>query len=119
MYQRMASTDLDQAFQALANGTRRGIIEQLSRSEASVATLAASYDIAQPTFLRHIRVLEAAGLVSTQKEGRVRTCRLESERLARLESWLHRYQRGWASRLDRLADLVDAPHTPQEPPDEP
>lgn len=108
---------LDRGFQALANETRRGIIEQLCEGEASVAELANAYDMAQPSFLQHVRVLESAGLVSTRKEGRVRRCRLETARLAQLDAWINCYQQGWAARLDRLADLVDEP-TSKEPEDE-
>ena len=118
MFSSSASVELDQAFHALAHATRRSIVEQLSRGEASVASLAEAHDIAQPTFLQHIRVLESAGLLSTRKVGRVRTCRLVPERLAALEHWLQRHQRGWAARLDRLAKLVDPPST-QESTDEP
>jgi DNA-binding transcriptional ArsR family regulator len=107
---------LDRGFQALANQTRRAVIEQLSRRGASVTELAESHGMAQPTFLQHIRVLEAAGLVSTRKEGRVRRCQLETERLAQLDAWITKYQQVWGSRLDRLAGLLEPE---EEPPHEP
>ena len=112
-YQSFDPVLLDRGFQALANRTRRGVIAQLCDGEASVAELSAAYDMAQPSFLQHVRVLESAGLVSTRKEGRVRRCRLEAARLAQLDAWITRYQQGWVARLDRLADLVDDPN-PQE-----
>ena len=107
---------LDRGFQALANQTRRAVIEQLSHGNASVAELAESHGMAQPSFLQHIRVLEAAGLVSTRKEGRVRRCQLETERLAQLDAWITTYQQVWGSRLDRLAHLLEPE---AEPPHEP
>lgn len=102
---------LDRGFHALADATRRGVIAQLSLGEASVAELAAPYDMALPSFLQHVRVLESAGLVATRKEGRVRRCRLETARLAELDAWITRYQQAWAARLDRLGDFLDATDT--------
>jgi DNA-binding transcriptional ArsR family regulator len=116
MYRPFDPVALDRGFQALANQTRRAVIEQLSRRGASVTELAESHGMAQPTFLQHIRVLEAAGLVSTRKEGRVRRCQLETERLAQLDAWITKYQQVWGSRLDRLAGLLEPE---EEPPHEP
>ncbi|PKP81130.1 MAG: transcriptional regulator [Alphaproteobacteria bacterium HGW-Alphaproteobacteria-18] len=101
------STALDRGFHALADATRRGVIARLAQGEASVADLAAPYDMALPSFLQHVRVLEEAGLISTVKTGRVRTCRLEAERLAALNRWIAEYEAGWAARLDRLGDILD------------
>lgn len=98
---------LDRGFSALADATRRDIIARLSAGEASVTDLAAGYDMALPSFLQHVRVLEAAGLISTVKTGRVRTCRLETQRLADLDRWITRYHAAWQSRLDRLGDLLN------------
>jgi DNA-binding transcriptional ArsR family regulator len=108
-------TALDRGFRALADATRRGMIAQLSLGEASVAELAAPYDMALPSFLQHVRVLESAGLVSTRKEGRVRRCRLETTRLAELDAWITRYQQAWAARLDRLGDFLDGTDTEGDP----
>lgn len=98
---------LDRGFHALSDATRRGVIARLAEGEASVADLAAPYDMALPSFLQHIRVLEAAGLIITEKVGRVRTCRLQAERLAALDQWINRYEAAWRSRLDRLGNLLD------------
>ncbi|MFN7055803.1 ArsR/SmtB family transcription factor [Hyphomonas sp.] len=98
---------LDKGFHALSDATRRGVIARLSEGEASVADLAAPYDMALPSFLQHIKVLEAAGLITTVKTGRVRTCRLQAERLAALDQWINRYEAAWRSRLDRLGDILD------------
>ncbi len=104
------STDsdlLDRGFSALADATRRDIIARLSGGEASVTELAAGYDMALPSFLQHLRVLESAGLISTVKTGRVRTCRLETQRLAELERWITRYHAAWQRRLDRLGEMLN------------
>ena len=99
---------LDRAFHALGDATRRGVIAQLSLGEASIAELAEPYDMALPSFLQHVRVLESAGLVSTRKLGRVRRCRLETARLAELDAWITQYQQAWAARLDRLDAFLNA-----------
>ena len=93
---------LDRGFQALADATRRAVLAQLSLGEASITDLAAPYDMALPSFLQHVRVLETAGLVSTKKTGRVRRCRLETQRLRDLQEWISTYQAAWDLRLDRL-----------------
>ena len=98
---------LDRGFHALADTTRRGIIARLAQGQASVADLAAPYDMALPSFLQHVRVLEEAGLISTVKTGRVRTCRLEAQRLAELDQWIASYEAAWRTRLDRLGDILD------------
>lgn len=98
---------LDKGFSALADATRRDIIARLSAGEASVTDLAAGYDMALPSLLQHIRVLEGAGLISTVKAGRVRTCRLETQRLAELDRWIMRYHAAWQRRLDRLGDVLN------------
>ena len=98
---------LDLGFHALADATRRAVIARLTAGEASVAELAAPFDMALPSFLQHVRVLEAAGLISTVKTGRVRTCRLETQRLAELDRWITRYHAAWQRRLDRLGDILN------------
>jgi DNA-binding transcriptional ArsR family regulator len=99
--------ELDRGFQALADATRRAVIARLTVGEASVAELAGPFDMALPSFLQHVRVLEAAGLITTVKKGRVRMCRLEAERLAVLEGWISRYEAAWHSRLDRLGQILE------------
>lgn len=98
---------LDRGFHALADATRRGILARLAEGAASVAELAAPYDMALPSFLQHVRVLEAAGLISTVKTGRVRTCRLEAQRLAELNRWIAAYEATWSGRLNRLGDILE------------
>ncbi|MFN4183828.1 MAG: ArsR/SmtB family transcription factor [Hyphomonas sp.] len=99
---------LDRGFHALADATRRGVIARLAQGEASVADLAAPYDMALPSFLQHVRVLEDAGLISTVKTGRVRICRLEAQRLAALDQWIARYEAAWNARLDRLGQILES-----------
>ena len=101
------SQQLDRGFQALADATRRAVIARLTAGDASVAELAAPFDMALPSFLQHVRVLETAGLITTVKKGRVRMCRLEVERLAALEGWISRYEAAWHSRLDRLGQILE------------
>lgn len=82
------------------------MIARLTKGEASVADLAAPFDIALPSFLQHVRVLEAAGLITTEKQVGVRMCRLEAQRLGELERWISGYQAAWRTRLDRLGDIL-------------
>lgn len=98
---------LDRGFQALADATRRAVIARLAKGEASVAELAGPFDMALPSFLQHVRVLEAAGMITTRKEGRVRTCTLAAGRLDELNRWITTYQTAWAQKLDRLGDILD------------
>ncbi|MEZ6012897.1 MAG: metalloregulator ArsR/SmtB family transcription factor [Hyphomonas sp.] len=106
--QKQALTNrLDQGFHALADATRRAVIARLAEGETSVSDLAAPFDMALPSFLQHLRVLETAGLITTAKQGRVRTCRLEPGRLAELDRWITQYEAGWRQRLDRLGTLLD------------
>ncbi|WP_291078359.1 helix-turn-helix transcriptional regulator [Hyphomonas sp.] len=104
---------LDRAFQALGDATRRGVLAQLALGEAPVSKLAEPYDMALPTFLQHLKVLEAGGLVSSRKQGRVRLCRLEAARLAELRSWIRQHEQVWAARLDRLDDFLNT-HDPEK-----
>lgn len=98
---------LDRGFHALADATRRAVIARLTKGEASVAELAAPFDMALPSFLQHVRVLEEAGLITTVKQGRVRTCTLATARLAELNGWISRHETAWAKKLDRLGLLLD------------
>ncbi|MGE0153057.1 MAG: ArsR/SmtB family transcription factor [Reyranellaceae bacterium] len=93
---------VDAVFRALADPTRRNVIAQLSAGPSSVGELAAAHDMALPSFLEHLKVLEGAGLVRSRKVGRVRTCELAPERLAIAETWLDRQRAVWEARLDRL-----------------
>ena len=93
-------------FQALANPTRRAVLERLGRGPASVGELAGPFDMALPSFLQHLRTLEAAGLVRSRKDGRVRTYVLAPARLRDAEGWLARQRTLWDRRLDQFDDYV-------------
>jgi DNA-binding transcriptional ArsR family regulator len=98
---------LDSAFHALADPTRRAVVNRLTKGPVSVKALAAPFDMGLPSFMKHLRVLEDDGLISSEKVGRVRTCRLKTERLAAAESWLTEQHALWQARSDRLADYVE------------
>src|SRR5208282_4282515 len=100
------SQALDLAFQALADPTRRGIVERLTREPASVSELAKPLDMSLPAVMQHLAVLEASGLVRTQKSGRVRTCRIDPGTLSLAERWINERRSEWERRLDRLGDYV-------------
>lgn len=98
---------LDAAFHALADPTRRAILSRLARGPAPVKELAQPFDMGLPAFLKHLKVLETDGLIRSQKQGRVRTCRVNAERLALAEAWLSEQRAIWQGRTDRLADYVE------------
>jgi DNA-binding transcriptional ArsR family regulator len=100
---------LDEVFAALADPTRRVVVRRLGRGPASVGELAAPFPITLPSFMKHVRTLEASGLVRTSKTGRVRTCTLVRERLALVDDWLAAERRLWDARTDRLEALVTEP----------
>ena len=93
---------LDHAFGALADPTRRAIMARLAQGEASVGELARPFDMALPSLMKHIRVLETGGLVESEKRGRVRTCRLKPSGMKGVENWLAEQRAIWEARLDRL-----------------
>ena len=97
---------LNSFFSALSDPTRRAIIERLCNGRASVKTLAEPHDMALPTFLRHLKVLEEAGIVRTIKRGRVRTCQLDPAPLIEAQGWLEWQRQLWEGRLDRLDALA-------------
>ena len=97
---------LDRTFAALSDPTRRAVLERLGQGPASVSDLAQPFQMALPTFLQHLKVLEDCGLVSTRKSGRVRTCTLQAEPLAAAEHWLEAQRSLWTRRLDQLDRLV-------------
>ena len=97
---------LDQVFQALADPTRRGMVERLVRGPASVSELSRPLAMSLPAVLQHLQVLEAAGLVSSEKAGRVRTCRIEPAALRAAEAWITDQRTAWETRLDRLGDYL-------------
>ena len=98
---------LDASFAALSDPTRRGVMEQLARADASVSDLAARFGMTLTGIKKHVAVLEEAGLVSTRKVGRVRTCRLGGRGLADEMAWLAGYQRLWEARFDALTDVIE------------
>jgi DNA-binding transcriptional ArsR family regulator len=98
---------LDTAFAALSDATRRGVLEQLGRSDASITELASKFRMTLTGMKKHIGVLEQAGLVATEKVGRVRTCRLGSRRLEEETAWLDRYRELWSARFDELDNVVE------------
>jgi DNA-binding transcriptional ArsR family regulator len=99
--------NLDTAFAALSDSTRRGVLEQLGRSEASITELAEEFHMTLTGMKKHVGVLESAGLVTTEKVGRVRQCRLGRRRLAEVESWIESYHRLWDERFSALDDVVE------------
>jgi DNA-binding transcriptional ArsR family regulator len=92
----------DHVFRALSDPTRRHVLERLSRSAASVSELAEPFEMALPSFLQHLRILEDSGLVRSHKKGRVRTYQLAPKRLKLAEDWLARQRSLWERRLDQL-----------------
>ncbi len=96
------STQLDHVFGALSDATRRAIVMRLCESEASVGELAKPFDMALPSLMKHVRILENSGLVVSEKTGRVRTCALQTEALETIEVWLTAQREIWEQRLDRL-----------------
>jgi DNA-binding transcriptional ArsR family regulator len=101
------SRTLDHAFQALANPTRRAVLERLGKGPATVSELAKPFGMALPSFLQHLQVLEASGLVQSRKRGRVRTVRIRQRNLERAVSWLAAQQEIWDQRLDQLDDYLN------------
>ncbi len=98
---------LDASFAALSDATRRGVLDQLGRADASISELAEKFHMTLTGMKKHVGVLEQAGLVSTEKVGRVRTCRLGPRRLEEETAWIERYRRLWAARFDELDLVVD------------
>jgi DNA-binding transcriptional ArsR family regulator len=96
------SRSIDGVFRALADPTRRHVLERLGRSPASVSELAKPFDMALPSFMEHLKILEGYGLVRSGKSGRVRTYRLVPKRLQQAEDWLAKQRTFWTTRLDQL-----------------
>ncbi len=113
------SAPLDRLFHALADPTRRAVVERLSRAPASVSELARHLPVSLPGVMQHLQVLEASGLVRSEKVGRVRTCRLEPAALRAAEQWIGERRAGWERRLDRLGDYLAEQEDHPEPEREP
>jgi DNA-binding transcriptional ArsR family regulator len=98
---------LDSSFAALSDATRRGVLEQLGRSDASITDLAEKFHMTLTGMKKHVGVLEQAGLVTTEKVGRVRTCKLGPRRLEDETAWIERYRQLWDLRFDELDKVVE------------
>ena len=99
-------TPFDASFAALSDATRRGVLEQLGRADASITDLAGKFHMTLTGMKKHGGVLEQAGLVATEKVGRVRTCKLGPRRLAEETAWLEAYRQLWAARFDELDTVI-------------
>jgi DNA-binding transcriptional ArsR family regulator len=100
------SQQLDHVFQALADPTRRAVLGQLGRGPASISDLAKPFEMALPSFMKHIHALEVSGLIHTRKEGRVRTCAIDKQQFATIQTWLDDQRALWEERTDRLEQFV-------------
>jgi DNA-binding transcriptional ArsR family regulator len=98
---------LDASFAALADATRRGVLEQLGRSDASITDLAEKFHMTLTGMKKHVGILEEAGLVTTQKVGRVRTCKLGARGLEDAAAWIERHRELWEARFDELDKVVE------------
>jgi DNA-binding transcriptional ArsR family regulator len=103
-----SAASIDAAFGALADATRRGVLEQLGRADASITELAQQFDMTLTGMKKHVGVLEQAGFVTTEKVGRVRTCRLGLRDLHAEAAWIDRYRQLWSARFDELDTVVEA-----------
>jgi DNA-binding transcriptional ArsR family regulator len=101
-----SSASFDASFAALSDVTRRGVLEQLGRADASITELADKFRMTLTGMKKHVGVLEQAGLVSTEKVGRVRTCKLGQRRLEQEAAWIERYRQLWDARFDELDKVV-------------
>ena len=104
----MVDNRLDTVFHALADPTRRGMLAQLALGETSVGELAEPYRMSLAGASKHVKVLEAAGLVARRREGRTHYCSLEAKPLEEAERWLRQWEKFWSGRLDRLEALLEA-----------
>jgi len=100
-------SSLDQVFHCLSNPARRAVVERLGKAPASMTELAEPFDMAMPSLLQHLRLLEEAGLVTSEKKGRVRTYQLNPPAFFAAETWLDQRRRDWNQRLDQLDDLLN------------
>src|SRR3954469_22150119 len=109
----MLKYEADRVFQALADPSRRVIVERLSHGSASVSELAEPLTMSLPSVVQHLQVLETSGLVRSEKVGRVRTCRMQAEALRTAQHWIDERRDAWELRLDRLGDFLA--ETKQQP----
>jgi DNA-binding transcriptional ArsR family regulator len=109
-------TRFDTSFAALSDATRRGVLEQLGRGDASISALAEKFHMTLTGMKKHVGILEQAGLVTTEKVGRVRTCRLGLSRLEEEAAWIEQYRRLWDARFNALDELVEELKTQEKLP---
>jgi DNA-binding transcriptional ArsR family regulator len=102
-----SAAHLDASFAALSDATRRGVLQQLGRADASITDLAEKFHMTPTGMKKHVGVLERAGLVSTEKVGRVRTCKLGPSRLEAETAWIDGYRQLWSSRFDELDNVLE------------
>ena len=105
---------LNGIFQALADPTRRAVLGRLGKGPASIGELAKPFDMALPSFMKHIHCLEESGLIRTHKEGRVRMCTIEKKSFVAVEAWLSAQRALWEGRTDRLEQFVTSVHKKEE-----
>lgn len=110
----MTPAPLDLMFQALADPSRRAMVDRLVRGPASVSELALPLEMSLPSVMQHLQMLEASGLVRSQKMGRVRTCTLDTSALSQAEEWITQRRLGWTRAFSRLGAMLDEP--PEETP---
>ena len=101
------SVALDSVFHALADPTRRAVIQRLGKGSATVSELAEPFNMALPSFMKHVRVLESSGLIVSNKTGRIRSCTLKPENLAAVEKWFYDQRELWKNRYQNLDRLLD------------
>jgi DNA-binding transcriptional ArsR family regulator len=106
---------LDSVFQALADPTRRAVLTRLTQGPATVSELAKPFEMALPSFLQHLKVLEDSGLVTSKKEGRVRTCEAQIKRLSEAEEWIAHQRAVWEGRFDRLDAYLKTLQSTEKP----
>ncbi len=102
------SVSLNKAFHALSDPTRRAVLNRLLAGPLSVKELAEPFEMGLPSFMKHIRVLEDCDLIASQKQGRIRTCRIKPKQLAAAEKWLSQQRSVWEARTDRLAEYAQS-----------
>jgi DNA-binding transcriptional ArsR family regulator len=102
-----SDTALNRVFAALADPTRRAIVARLAKGEASVGDLGAPFDVSAPAITKHLKVLEAAGMLRRTRDGRVHRCRLEAQPIADAATWIEAHRRIWKQQLDRLAEYLE------------
>jgi DNA-binding transcriptional ArsR family regulator len=111
----LTEDELDRAFGALADPTRRAILTRLTEGDAGVLEVAAPFPMSQPAITKHLRVLESAGLVSRHRRARQRLCHLEAARLKQLSDWVGSYREFWEESFERLDELLEELQNPKEP----